>query len=44
MRAIGTDGIFSIEPVEGISGWYYGCDYANGDLFEAESCTAPDTR
>ena len=36
MKKIATDGIYSMSPVEGIDGWYYGCDHCSGDLYEAE--------
>lgn len=36
MKMINTDGILSLEPLGGGSQWYWGSDYAQGDLYEAE--------
>lgn len=37
MKTLETDGITYIEPVPGAtSEWYFGVDYENGDLYEAE--------
>ncbi len=37
MKRIGTQGITYIEPLDGSCGeWYWGSDYASGDLYEAE--------
>ena len=37
MRRIETQGITYIEPLDGDRGeWYWGTDYASGDLYEAE--------
>ena len=37
MKTIETDGISYIEPVPGATNeWYFGVDYAHGDLYEAE--------
>ncbi|MGI6721863.1 MAG: hypothetical protein ACOX4I_04850 [Anaerovoracaceae bacterium] len=33
---IETDGIYSLEPVGASSTWFFGMDYASGDLYEAE--------
>ena len=38
-REINTEGIIYIEPVSG-SSWYWGTDYAWGDLYEAEDAIA----
>lgn len=35
IKKIDTGGIEYIEPLSG-SDWYWGCDYASGDLYEAE--------
>ncbi len=35
MKEIATGGIYSIAPVEGADGWYYGNGFAVGDLYEA---------
>lgn len=36
MKAIATGGITYIEPLTGSREWYWGSDYAMGDLYEAE--------
>lgn len=36
MKTIATRGITYIEPLEGSREWYWGSDYAKGDLYEAE--------
>ena len=37
MKRIETQGITYIEPLDGSRGaWYWGTDYASGDLYEAE--------
>ena len=36
MKTIATRGITYIEPLAGSCEWYWGCDYATGDLYEAE--------
>ena len=36
MKTIETGGILSLEPLGGGSQWYWGSDYAQGDLYEAE--------
>ena len=37
MKTIETDGITYMEPIPGAAGdWYYGLDYEQGDLYEAE--------
>lgn len=36
MKRIITKGITYLEPLQGSSEWYWGTDYANGDLHEAE--------
>lgn len=36
MKRIDTQGIIYIEPLEGSGEWYWGTDYAGGDLYEAE--------
>lgn len=36
MKTIPTHGITYIEPMEGSREWYWGTDYATGDLYEAE--------
>lgn len=36
MKIIDTHGILSIEPLNGSCEWYWGSDYAHGDLYEAE--------
>lgn len=36
MKRIITDGIINLEPLPGSSEWYWGTDYASGDLHEAE--------
>lgn len=36
MKRIITDGITNLEPLAGSSKWYWGADYASGDLYEAE--------
>ena len=36
MKRIITNGITSLEPLAGSSKWYWGADYASGDLYEAE--------
>lgn len=37
MKRIDTQGITYIEPLDGSRGeWYWGADYASGDLYEAE--------
>lgn len=35
-KRIRTGGIGYLEPLEGSTGWYWGMDYTNGDLYEAE--------
>ena len=35
-KYINTNGISHISPVEGTTDWYWGTDYATGDLYEAE--------
>lgn len=36
MKTIQTQGITYIEPLADSEGWYWGSDYASGDLYEAE--------
>lgn len=36
MKRIVTKGITYLEPLQGSSQWYWGADYASGDLYEAE--------
>ena len=36
MKRIITHGITDLEPLAGSSEWYWGADYASGDLYEAE--------
>lgn len=36
MKTIKLQGIDYIEPLEGSTEWYWGMNYANGDLYEAE--------
>ena len=36
MKIIKTDGITNINELENSGGWYWGTDYASGDLYEAE--------
>ena len=36
MKRIITNGITNLEPLPGSSEWYWGADYASGDLYEAE--------
>ena len=36
MKRIITNGITNLEPLPGSSEWYWGTDYASGDLYEAE--------
>ncbi|MFB2021807.1 hypothetical protein ACEVJL_09985 [Pseudoflavonifractor sp. P01025] len=36
MKRIITNGITNLEPLAGSSKWYWGADYAGGDLYEAE--------
>ena len=36
MKKIETHGITCFEPLDGSPEWYWGCDYAAGDLYEAE--------
>lgn len=36
MKRIITNGITNLEPLAGSSKWYWGADYASGDLYEAE--------
>ena len=36
MQTIDTHGISNLLPLNGDSGWYWGSDYAQGDLYEAE--------
>lgn len=36
MKIINTNGMFYFSPIEGSDGWYWCCDYASGDLYEAE--------
>lgn len=36
MKRIITNGITNLEPLAGSSKWYWGSDYASGDLYEAE--------
>ena len=36
MKRITTNGITNLEPLAGSSEWYWGADYASGDLYEAE--------
>lgn len=36
MKIVDTHGILSIEPLHGSCEWYWGSDYAHGDLYEAE--------
>lgn len=36
MKRIVTNGITDLEPLQGSSEWYWGADYASGDLYEAE--------
>ncbi|MCI8431549.1 MAG: hypothetical protein HFI16_15065, partial [Lachnospiraceae bacterium] len=36
MKKIEAQGITYIEPLDGSREWYWGADYASGDLYEAE--------
>ena len=36
MKRIVTNGITNLEPLTGSRDWYWGADYASGDLYEAE--------
>lgn len=36
MKRIITNGITNLQPLSGSSEWYWGADYASGDLYEAE--------
>lgn len=36
MKRIITNGITNLEPLAGSHEWYWGADYASGDLYEAE--------
>lgn len=36
MKKVRTQGITYIEPLEGSDEWYWGMNYASGDLYEAE--------
>lgn len=36
MKQIETQGITYLEPLAGSNEWYWGMDYTNGDLYEAE--------
>ena len=36
MKSIHTQGISYLEPLDGNPAWYWGTDYASGDLYEAE--------
>ena len=36
MKRIITNGITDLEPLQGSSEWYWGTNYASGDLYEAE--------
>jgi hypothetical protein len=36
MKRIVTNGITNLEPLQGSNEWYWGADYASGDLYEAE--------
>ena len=36
MKRITTNGITNLEPLTGSREWYWGADYASGDLYEAE--------
>ena len=36
MKRIGRNGITNLEPLQGSGEWYWGADYASGDLYEAE--------
>ena len=36
MKIIPTGGMGSMQELEGSGGWYWCCDYASGDLYEAE--------
>ena len=36
MKRIVTNGITDLEPLQGSGEWYWGADYASGDLYEAE--------
>lgn len=36
MKRIVTNGITNLEPLTGDREWYWGADYASGDLYEAE--------
>lgn len=36
LRRVNTGGIAQLEPLEGSAEWYWGTDYACGDLYEAE--------
>ena len=35
MKRITTNGITNLEPLTGSREWYWGADYASGDLYEA---------
>lgn len=36
MKFIHTNGVCYITEIQGSNGWYWCCDYASGDLYEAE--------
>ena len=36
MKIISTKGLYNMRPVSGSAEWYWCCDYASGDLYEAE--------
>lgn len=36
MKIVATNGITNINELENSGGWYWGTDYASGDLYEAE--------
>ena len=42
MKTIATGGITYIEPLSGSREWYWGSDYAKGDLYEAEELYRDD--
>ena len=36
IKEINTGGIGYLDPVEGSNKWYWGMDYTDGDLYEAQ--------
>ena len=44
MKIIPTNGIYNFQEIPGSTQWYWCCDYASGDLYEARSCLRAVTR